>query len=90
MANYLGHRDVLSRDLLTAIDMLRGERTLDDLGRPQSPLVSRVSGAGSGADPAVRALAQRWFARLDSDVGREFDEVELAEFVSELRALSGD
>lgn len=87
-ANFLGARDVDASHLLVAIDLLQGTKTLDDLGRPISPLVSRMTGAGSGAIPEVKALAQRWFARQGGEVTHELSEEELAEFRAEAGALS--
>lgn len=88
VANYLGVPQVNASHMLSAVAILREEMTLDDLGRPQSPLVSRMTGAGSGAEPAARELAQRWFARFGKDVTREFSEAELDEFLGEVRALA--
>ena len=87
VANYLGSRSVEAGHVLSAIAMLQGTMTLDDLGRPQSPLLSRVTGAGSGVAEPVRDLAQRWFAAMDGDVLREFSEAELTAFEHELRQL---
>src|SRR5687767_718981 len=87
VANYLGARTVEAQHVLLAIAILEGSKTLDDLGRPQSPLISRVTGAGSGVAEEVRELAQRWFAAFEGDVLREFSEGELHEFVEELRMI---
>lgn len=90
VANYLGERDVSARHVLAAIDILEGTKSLDDLGRPLSPLVSRMAGAGSGADDAVKALAQRWLAALGGDVQAELDEAQLAGLKAELSALAAE
>ena len=87
VANFLGAREVSASHVLAAIGILQGTKTLDDLGRPQSPLLTRATGAGSGAEEAVKALAQRWFARLGGDVTAEMDEVALTEFEDELRRI---
>jgi hypothetical protein len=87
VANYLGARTVEAQHLLLAIAILQGSKTLDDLGRPQSPLISRVTGAGSGVAEEVQELAQRWFAAFEGDVLREFREGELDELVEELRMI---
>ncbi len=86
-ANFTGDRDVQPQHLLTAIDLLHGRKTLDDLGRPQSPLVSRMTGAGSGAAPEVRELAQRWFEKQRGDVMYELSPPELNDLVMEIQAL---
>lgn len=88
VANYRGVQNVRARDVLDAVAMLRGEKTLDDLGRPLSPIVSRISGAGSGATEGVRELAQRWFAVLGEDPRAELDDEQLREFELELAALA--
>ena len=87
VANYLGQPVVTAEHLLAAIGILQGKKALDDLGRPQSPLVSRMTKAGSGVAPEIQALAQRWFAVFDNDVLREFSEEQLNELVRELEAL---
>lgn len=84
VANYLGSRTVEAGHVASAVAILRGEKTIDDLGRPQSPLLSRVTGAGSGVAEAVREIAQRWFAVFEGDVLREFTDEQLAQFLAEL------
>jgi hypothetical protein len=90
VANYLGAREVAAEHLDAGIDILLGAKTMEDLGRPQSPLVARVSGAGSGADDAVKALAQRWLVELGGDVQRELTEEQLVRLRGELTALRPD
>jgi hypothetical protein len=87
VANYLGERDVSSGHMLAAIDILSGKKTLDDLGRPLSPLLSRATGAGSGAQQEVKDLAQRWLAVLGGDVQAELDEGQLDALREELVRL---
>ncbi|MBE0609887.1 MAG: hypothetical protein IH609_10930 [Dehalococcoidia bacterium] len=87
VANYLGQPDVTAAHMLSAIAILRGEMTMESLGRPVSPLVPRVRGGG-GADPRVRELARRWFARLGGDVGAALDDVQLAGLVGELNGIA--
>jgi len=87
VANYLGEPGVTAAHLLAAIAILRGEKSLDDLGRPVSPLIQR--GATSGVvHPPVQVLVQQWFARLGNDVDAELDTAALAEFTAELAALA--
>lgn len=87
VANYLGESAVSARHLRSAIAILLGEESIEDLGRPTSPFVSRATGAASTVDPAVRELAQRWFARFEHDLTREFSEAEWEAFSAELAAL---
>lgn len=89
VANYLGQPEVTAGHMLSAIAVLRGEMTMESLGRPVSPLVSRIQGGG-GAEPRVRELAQRWFARLGGDVGAALDDVQLASFLEELYGLTSE
>ena len=88
VANYRGVHDVRAVDVLDALSMLRGQKTLDDLGRPLSPMVSRISGAGSGATEGVRELAQRWFAVLGQDSTAELSDEQLRELELELTELA--
>lgn len=90
VANFKGERDVRAEHLLSAIAILLGEQTLDDLGRPVSPMLSRATGAGSGATGGVRSLAQHWFARQDGDVTRELAAESLAELRAELERLAAE
>ncbi len=87
VANFVGAHDVGASHLLSAIELLQGSKTLDDLGRPLSPLVSRMTGAGSGATDSVKELAQRWFALQNGDVRYELTEQQLATFRAEVEAL---
>lgn len=87
VANFTGVPAVSAEHLRLAIDILLGEKTLDDLGRPVSPLVSRVTGAGSGATAGVRGLAQEWFSRQQGDVAYELSDAELEAFRAELVEL---
>lgn len=86
VANYLGARDVSATHVLAAIDILLGSKTLDDLGRPLSPLVSRAAGAGSGAAEDVKELARRWLAELEGDIQRELTDTQLGRLRAELEA----
>ena len=90
VANYLGEVDVSASHLAHAIAILLGETTLEDLGRPLSPLIRRVPpGQAGGADPEVRALAQRWFAELGGDVTAVLTPqqlIQLREEIARLRA----
>lgn len=86
VANYQGCADVGPEQVLHAVAILQGAESIEDLGRPVSPLVPRGPGSG-GAAPAVRDLATRWFALLGSDVNAVMTPEQLEAFVAELRAL---
>jgi hypothetical protein len=61
---------------------------MEDLGRAISPLLRRGSQAPPGANEAVRALAQRWFAALGNDVNATLDHEQITQFRMNLAALS--
>ncbi|MGE0598258.1 MAG: hypothetical protein AB7J35_00345 [Dehalococcoidia bacterium] len=90
VANYLGSPLIMPSHLLAAIEILEGSRTLDDLGRPLSPLVSRVARAGDAVAPEIRELARRWFAELGGDPTAELEGEELQRFTQELRVLAAE
>jgi hypothetical protein len=87
VADYRGQAMVSAEHLLTAIEMLRGRVTLEDLGRPVSPLVPRPGQRGSEAD--VRELVQRWWKELGEDVNATVGGEGLERLVEELRAIAG-
>lgn len=90
VANYRGVPDVRAVDVLDATRILREEITLEDLGRPRSPLLSRVSPAGKSATHGVRELAQRWFAELGSDPTSAFGPGQFEQFLADLLALAAE
>lgn len=89
VANYLGQPDVTPAHVREAISLLREEKTLDDLGRPLSPLVRRgPPGSAGGADARVRALAQRWYETLGSRPDAELSPEQLRDLIAELDGLA--
>ena len=88
VATYLGAHSVTAEHVLTAIGILRGTVPLDDLGRPQSPMLSRATGAGREVDALVREIAQRWFSKLGSDPFAEMDAEQVSELEADLRAAT--
>lgn len=89
VANYMGQADVSANHVLHAIAILRGEESMESLGRPVSPLVPRPPGRG-GSDPRVREVARRWFDRLGGEVSAELDEAQLAELERDLAAIASE
>lgn len=90
VANYLGVADVTPEHVRAAIALLRDEKTLDDLGRPLSPLVRRApAGMAGGADKRVRELAQRWYAELGAGPEAEVTDEALSRLIAELDELAG-
>jgi len=87
VANYLGRGEVIAPDLLAAVCILLGEKTMEQLGRPLSPLVRRQS-QGPGATAEVRALVQRWWAELGESPGAVLDEAAVARLRADLQALT--
>lgn len=89
VANYLGVPEVTPAHMLHAIAIQEGSESLEDLGRPASPLIAR--GAGGSVAPAVREIVQRWFERLGRDANVELDTAALEALRDEVRAAaSGD
>lgn len=87
IASYLAAPDVSPATLLDAIAVLLGEKTIDDFGRPLSPMVRRAEPAVS---PGVRALAMRWYERLGSDVTATLDDTAIAELRADIAALAAE
>jgi hypothetical protein len=88
VANYTGDLDVAPSHLLDAIEILAGTKSMEDLGRPVSPLIPRPPGTVPGATPAVRELVQRWFAHTGSDVNVDLDAESLARLQQDLHDLA--
>jgi hypothetical protein len=89
VANYVGSPTVTANHILDAIAILTGEKNMDSLGRGVSPLVRRgPPGHAGSADPAIRDLAQRWFAELGNDVTATLPPTSLETLKTELRALN--
>lgn len=65
VANFLGETNVSVAHLLTSLQILKGEASMEDLGRPVSPLVPRTGSPGS--TPEARAFAQRWYQSVGGD-----------------------
>lgn len=86
VADYVGADSVLPAHVLEAIAVLRGERTMDELGRGRSPLVPRRPGSGA-VQPELRELSRRWFEELGSDVAATLSPSQLAAFEQDVRAL---
>ncbi|MCC6381007.1 MAG: hypothetical protein IT304_00785 [Dehalococcoidia bacterium] len=89
VAGYLGSDEVRPRHLRAALAVLTGERTLEALGRPVSPLLRR-SPTGPPVAPAVRAFVQQWFALLGGDVNAQLSPERCAELSAALEALNDD
>lgn len=88
VANYLGEADVAAVHLRHALAILLEEMTLEDLGRPLSPLVRRA--AAPGATEEVRDLVGRWFEMLDRDPMAELTVEQLDRLRAELQAVAPD
>lgn len=87
VANYLAQPEVTAAHLLEAVAILRGEKTLEDLGRPLSPLVRRAGPQGAGVEPRARELVRRWFAAIGSSPTAELAAEQAVAFEQDLRAL---
>ena len=86
VASYLGEAEVAAPHLVSAVAILRGESTIEDLGRPVSPLVRRGAGGSTVSQP-VRDLAQRWFAELGANVDAALDGPAVERLLADLQAL---
>ena len=85
VAHARGAEAVGAAHLLEAVAVLTGEAEPEEGGGPVSPL-----GRGRrelAAEPAVRALTQRWFARLGGAPEATLTPEELAELRAEAGAL---
>ena len=87
VANYLAAAEIQASHLLDAIALLRGERSMEELGRPLSPLVRRPQ--GGAVAPGVRELVRRWFEDVGQDAAAEIDAAQLSALEAELRGLGG-
>ncbi len=87
IADFVGEQNVTARHMLDAVAVLQDEKTMDDFGKPVSPMLRRLRGPG-GADPRVRELAQRWFALLGSDLAAELSGEQLASLLAELHEMT--
>jgi hypothetical protein len=87
VARYVGAGSVTAAHLVDAIAILLGEKAMEDLGRPVSPLAHRSAGAPLEVDPLVRELVRRWFDRLGSEPMSMLTDHEVAAFRAELEHL---
>lgn len=76
---------VAALHLLEAIDVLTGSLEPDDIGASVSPLGHRRTELS--AEPAVRELTQRWFARLGGTPDASVEADILAELRTEIEML---
>ena len=85
VARARGADAVAAAHLLEAIDVLTGASKPDDIGASVSPLGHRRPELS--AEPAVRELTQRWFARLGGTPDASLDADALAELRTEIETL---
>jgi hypothetical protein len=91
VANYTGAPDVTATHMLDAIAILLGEKSMEDLGRGVSPLVPRgMPGQRESVDPAIRTLAQIWFATLNNDVTATLTEPQIQQLRRELLSMRSE
>lgn len=80
-----GADSVAAAHLLEAIDVLTGASEPDEAAASVSPLGHRRTELS--AEPAVRELTQRWFARLGGTPDASLDAGALAELRAEIETL---
>lgn len=85
VAHARGAEAVAATHLLDAIDVLTGAAEPDELGVPLSPFGHRRTQLS--AEPAVRELTQRWFARLGGTPEASVDADALAGLRTEIETL---
>ncbi|MCY3505833.1 MAG: hypothetical protein OXH41_06700 [Chloroflexi bacterium] len=85
VAHARGADAVAAAHLLEAIDVLTGVAEPDDIGASVSPLGHRRTELS--AEPAVRELTQRWFARLGGTPDASVEADILAELRTEIEML---
>ncbi|MGI8422658.1 MAG: hypothetical protein ACR2NO_00830 [Chloroflexota bacterium] len=86
VASYLGSPAVTAAHMVSAIAVLCDEATLEDLGRPVSPLVTR--GGPGAVEAEVTAIVQRWFALIGNDADALLDAPTVRRLEQELRTLA--
>jgi hypothetical protein len=86
VTSYLGASGTTAAHVLAAVAILQGRTSMEDLGRPVSPLGRSQRGEPT-VTPALRALVQRWFADLGGhgDVALDGDAIE--QFLADLQSL---
>ena len=85
VAHARGAEAVVAAHLLEAIDVLTGVVEVEEAGGPAALLGHRR--AELSAEPAVRELSQRWFARLGSAPEVTLGAGELGELRADLETL---
>lgn len=88
-ANYQGSPEVHAVHVIDAIRILLGEITVEDLGRPMSPLVASRMPQGGAVRP-VQEIVQRWYAELGGDPSATLDARQADILINELRAVDED
>lgn len=91
VANYLGEGTVTAAHVAEAVAIVLGEKSMEDLGQPVSPMLRRGP-VGPEVSPRVRELARRWFDDLGGDPAARLDAAQIDAFRTELRGmlLEGD
>jgi len=86
IATLLGDDDVTARHLGQAVQLLRDEVTVDQLGKPRSPL-GRETAQGPRVSPQLQAFVQLWYRELGFAPLAMIDGEQLARFLREAAAL---
>lgn len=87
VASYLGEPEITAKHLIEAVAIVRGAKTLDDLGRPVSPMLQRGLAASPAVDARLRMVVQRWFDVLGGEVEAELAADSVEQLLAELRTV---
>lgn len=88
-ANYEASPSVEARHMVSAVRILRGELSVEDLGRPISPLIASRMARG-GVASLVQELVRRWYAALGDDPSAELDPQSVDRLLAELAEIEPD
>jgi hypothetical protein len=89
-SHFAGEQVIRLEHLLQAIRLQTGELTMEELGKPVSPLVQRYPrGLGPAVEPQLRELVQRWFLRLGSQATVALSHEEIAALRADIGAQLG-
>ncbi len=84
MADYVGASAIGPDHVIASLDILEGKATMEEQGRPVSPLLRRGRPEPTAE---VRGVVQRWFDDLGSDVSAQLSPESAEELRKEMERL---